>query len=133
LKTKALKTQVNHELRLNHVRIPGALFARALDAVRARRWCFTIADGTGQTRRFRRVLARNVRSLRLARGMSQEELAAESATRQPLVSATEAGDANPTLGTLGRLAIALGVSIAELFESGNRGWNEPEAQRGTAE
>lgn len=34
LKTKALKTQVNHELRLNHVRIPPALFARALEAVR---------------------------------------------------------------------------------------------------
>jgi transcriptional regulator with XRE-family HTH domain len=57
----------------------------------------------------RSVLARNVRKLRLARGFSQEDLAAEASTRQALVSEIEAGGANPTLDSLARLAEALHV------------------------
>lgn len=64
----------------------------------------------------RSVLARNVRRLRLERGFSQEELAAEASTRQALVSEIEAGSANPTLDLLTRLTQALKVSLAELFD-----------------
>jgi transcriptional regulator with XRE-family HTH domain len=65
----------------------------------------------------RSVLARNVRKLRLARGFSQEDLAAEASTRQALVSEIEAGAANPTLDSLARLAEALQVDLAELFNA----------------
>lgn len=65
----------------------------------------------------RRILARNVRALRLERGLSQHELAAEASTRQALVSEIEVGSANPTLDTLERLAQALKVSFAELFDA----------------
>ena len=68
----------------------------------------------------RSVLARNVRRLRLERGFSQEEVAAEAKTRQALVSEIEAGDANPTLDSLARLAQALQVDLAELFNASRK-------------
>ena len=68
----------------------------------------------------RSVLARNVRRLRLERGFSQEELAAEASTRQALVSQIEAGVANPTLDLLARLAQALRVNLAELFDASGK-------------
>ncbi len=63
----------------------------------------------------RRVLARNLRRLRLERGWSQDDLAAEAKMRQALVSAIEVGAANPTLASLEKLAATLGVALAELF------------------
>ena len=68
----------------------------------------------------RSVLVRNVRRLRLERGFSQEELAAEASTRQALVSEIEAGDANPTLDSLARLAQALQEDLAELFNASRK-------------
>jgi transcriptional regulator with XRE-family HTH domain len=62
-----------------------------------------------------RILARNLRRLRLERGWSQDELAAEARTRQALVSAIEIGAANPTLASLEKLAATLEVTLAELF------------------
>jgi transcriptional regulator with XRE-family HTH domain len=63
----------------------------------------------------RRVLARNLRRLRLERGWSQDDLAAEAGIRQALVSAIEVGTANPTLASLEKFAVTLGVTLAELF------------------
>jgi transcriptional regulator with XRE-family HTH domain len=63
----------------------------------------------------RRILARNLRRLRLERGLSQDDLAAEAKTRQALVSAIEIGEANPTLASLEKLAATLKVTLAELF------------------
>jgi len=63
----------------------------------------------------RRILARNLRRLRLERGWSQDDLAAEAGTRQALVSAIEIGEANPTLASLEKLAATLEVTLAELF------------------
>ena len=64
----------------------------------------------------KRVLARNLRRLRLERGISQDDLAAEAGMRQALVSAIEVGIANPTLESLDRLATALKIEFAALFE-----------------
>jgi len=64
----------------------------------------------------RRILARNVRGLRLERGLSQHELAAEASMRQALVSEIEVGSANPTLDSLERLARALEIGLADLFD-----------------
>jgi transcriptional regulator with XRE-family HTH domain len=63
----------------------------------------------------RRILARNLRRLRLERRWSQDDLAAEAGTRQALVSAIEIGEANPTLASLEKLAATLEVTLAELF------------------
>ncbi|WP_081602526.1 MULTISPECIES: helix-turn-helix domain-containing protein [Afipia] len=63
----------------------------------------------------RRDLARNLRKLRLARGWSQDDLAAEANVRQALVSAIEVGTANPTLNSLELLSGALDVGLSDLF------------------
>ncbi|WP_019199723.1 helix-turn-helix domain-containing protein [Afipia birgiae] len=64
----------------------------------------------------KRVLARNLRRLRLERALSQDDLATEAGLRQALISAIEVGTANPTLESLDRLASALGIDLAALFD-----------------
>ncbi len=69
----------------------------------------------------RRILARNVRRLRQARELSQEALADAAALRQAQISEVESGKSNITLDKLQRLASALGVRVADLFEEAKRG------------
>jgi transcriptional regulator with XRE-family HTH domain len=64
----------------------------------------------------KRILARNLRRLRLEHGWSQDDLAAEAGVRQALVSAIEVATANPTLESLDRLTSALKVDMAALFD-----------------
>lgn len=64
----------------------------------------------------KRILARNLRRLRLERALSQDDLAAEAGLRQALISAIEVGTANPTLESLDRLASALRTDVAVLFD-----------------
>jgi transcriptional regulator with XRE-family HTH domain len=64
----------------------------------------------------RAALAKNVRRLRMARGLSQDALAADANQHQGLISEIENGRANPELDTLGKIAKALGVHPHELFE-----------------
>lgn len=64
----------------------------------------------------RRTLAHNLRRLRLERELSQDDVAAEAGVRQALISAIEVETANPTLETLDRVAAALQVDLAKLFE-----------------
>jgi transcriptional regulator with XRE-family HTH domain len=60
--------------------------------------------------------ARNVRRLRLAKGWSQEQLAIEAGDlRQALISDLENGRGNQRLGTLEKVAAALGVKVADLL------------------
>lgn len=54
--------------------------------------------------------------LRLKQRMSQNVLADEAGVTQALVSAIERGRANPTVESLERLALVLGVRVGELFE-----------------
>ncbi|MFB9268036.1 helix-turn-helix domain-containing protein [Bradyrhizobium erythrophlei] len=63
----------------------------------------------------KRLLARNLRRLRLERAWSQDDLAAEAKVRQALVSAMEVATANPTLGSLEKVATALRVEVADLL------------------
>jgi transcriptional regulator with XRE-family HTH domain len=62
----------------------------------------------------RRLLARNLRRLRLERSWSQHDLANEANVRQALVSALELAQANPTLESLDKIAAALRVDVADL-------------------
>jgi transcriptional regulator with XRE-family HTH domain len=64
----------------------------------------------------KRILARNLRRLRLEHGWSQDDLAAEAGVRQALVIAIEVATANPTLESLDRLTSALKVDMAALFD-----------------
>jgi transcriptional regulator with XRE-family HTH domain len=68
------------------------------------------------------ALARNVRSLRQARGWTLAALAARSGVSKGMVVELEQGRTNPSVATVSRLATALGVGVARLLEVGN----EPE-------
>ncbi len=56
-----------------------------------------------------KLLGVNVRKLRLAAGLTQEQLAAEAGMERSYVSDLERGTRNPSVTALGRLAEALEV------------------------
>jgi transcriptional regulator with XRE-family HTH domain len=60
-------------------------------------------------------LAKNVKQLRQARGLTQQQIAKISGLPRATCANLESGTANPTLGVLHRLALALGVSLEELI------------------
>lgn len=62
-----------------------------------------------------RLLGRNVRAARLARGLSQEQLAFEAEMKRSYLSDLERGTRNPSIRALERLAGALGVEPPELL------------------
>jgi transcriptional regulator with XRE-family HTH domain len=64
----------------------------------------------------RRVLARRVRSLRKALGLTQEDLADRVGLRQAQISELESARNNITINNLHRLAVALGVRPHELLD-----------------
>lgn len=66
-----------------------------------------------------RVATRLYRA-RKSRGLSQAEVADRAGTKQPNISAIENGEGNPTVRTVGRLAAALRMDIAELFAGVDR-------------
>lgn len=56
-----------------------------------------------------------MRRIRVAAGLSQDEIAVRMGVEQTYVSGLERGIRNPTLTTLERAANALNVNIAELL------------------
>jgi transcriptional regulator with XRE-family HTH domain len=60
-------------------------------------------------------LGANVRRLREARGLAQQQMARLAGIPRPTWASLESGSANPTLAVLGRAASALSVSIEELI------------------
>lgn len=63
-----------------------------------------------------RIVGRNIRRLRQARGVSQEDLAAEIGVHRTYMGGVERGERNLTLQSLERLADRLGVSPLSLLE-----------------
>jgi transcriptional regulator with XRE-family HTH domain len=63
----------------------------------------------------RRVLAHHVRRLRVARQMSQEDLADAAELSQDQISEIENAKHSTTLGNIQRLAFAFGVTVADLL------------------
>lgn len=61
------------------------------------------------------LLAANVRRLRLAKKMTQDDLAAAVAIEQREISLIENERANPAVLLLDALAVALGVEMVDLF------------------
>ena len=65
-------------------------------------------------------LGARLRTLRAARGMSRRILARDSAVSERYLAELENGRANPSIGVLARIGLAIGVDIAELFTSPSR-------------
>jgi transcriptional regulator with XRE-family HTH domain len=66
------------------------------------------------------IFGARLRELRLARGMTQAELATLSRSNESFISNLERGRTTPTLGMLLRLADALGCQITDLVKVFNR-------------
>ena len=63
-----------------------------------------------------RLFGENVRKERLARGLTQQELAGRLEMERSYLSELERGRRNPTVRVLGALAQALGVEPRELLK-----------------
>jgi transcriptional regulator with XRE-family HTH domain len=64
----------------------------------------------------RKLVGRNVRRLRLAKGLTQEQFADDSGFSQQYISMLESGKRNPTVVSLYMLAQALGAEPADLLK-----------------
>ena len=69
----------------------------------------------------RRLVGRNARKFRLAKGLTQEEFAERSGFSQQYISDLERGRRNPTVVSLYELAQALGVTHLELLQPERKG------------
>jgi transcriptional regulator with XRE-family HTH domain len=68
----------------------------------------------------RQVFAVNLRRLRHAKGLSQEDLAYEAGVNRSYMSKLEKGASYPGLEIIGKLAAVLGVDPAELLRRPRR-------------
>ena len=66
-----------------------------------------------------RRIARRVRELRTAQGLSLDGLAAQSGVSRSMLSLIERGEASPTAVVLEKLATGLRVMLASLFDAPN--------------
>lgn len=64
----------------------------------------------------RQRLGRNLRRLRDEKGLSQEAFAHEAGIHRTYISDIERGARNPTITVVAKIALALGVTAATLFE-----------------
>jgi transcriptional regulator with XRE-family HTH domain len=65
----------------------------------------------------RLTFAKNLKLLRIQKGLSQEALAELCDLHRTYVSSVERGERNITVDNMERLAIALGVNITELLSN----------------
>jgi transcriptional regulator with XRE-family HTH domain len=76
------------------------------------------------------LVARNIRRLRVARVLSQENLAVDAGIGRTYVSRLERGLENPTVAVLEKLARALASDIEELFRVPRAGELVPRPLKG---
>jgi len=62
----------------------------------------------------RRRLAMNIKRLRAEQALSQEELAERASLHRTYISGVERAVRNPTITVLEKIAVALGVPLADL-------------------
>lgn len=65
--------------------------------------------------RGRELVGRNVRRVRVAKGVSQERLAFDAGVDRSYLGGMERGEENPTVDVLDRIAATLAVPLGELF------------------
>jgi transcriptional regulator with XRE-family HTH domain len=63
----------------------------------------------------RSLVAKNLRDIRSAKGVSQEDLAHRANLNRNYIGMLEGGKNSPTVKTLGRIADALGIDVVEFF------------------
>ncbi len=63
----------------------------------------------------RSLVAKNLRKIRIAKGVSQEDLAHRAQLNRNYIGVLEREGNSPTVKTLGKIADALGIDPAELF------------------
>jgi len=63
----------------------------------------------------RKQFGERVRKLRLARNLSQEELAFKTSVHRTYLGGIERGERNPSLKNIAAIAKALNVTLAQLF------------------
>lgn len=66
------------------------------------------------------ALGRALRALRLAGGLSQEQLGLESGVQRNFISLIETGQNQPTIGTIFKLARALNIKPSKLVSEAER-------------
>jgi transcriptional regulator with XRE-family HTH domain len=76
------------------------------------------------------LVARNIRRLRVAHGLSQEALAVDAEIDRTYVSRLERGLENPSVAVLERLAKALSANIEEFFRVPRAGEPAPRPLKG---
>ena len=76
------------------------------------------------------LVAWNVRRIRVAAGVSQEQLAGDAGVDRTYVGRVERELENPTVNNLEKLASALSVHISELFRQPVPGELNPEPMKG---
>lgn len=64
----------------------------------------------------RALVALNLRRVRVKRGISQDDLALEAGVERAYVGHLERGTRNPTILTLAKLALTLGIHPSEFFQ-----------------
>ena len=75
-------------------------------------------------------LARSILARRLAKGLSQRQLASRAGTKQPVISRLESGTGKPSLRLLERVASALDADVVVRLEPHNgKARTRPRAQR----
>jgi transcriptional regulator with XRE-family HTH domain len=72
-----------------------------------------------------KLVAWNIRRIRVAKGLSQEALAVDAHIDRTYVSKLERILENPTIGVLDRVAQALQVEVTELFRKPRAGDKAP--------
>ncbi|MGE0718412.1 MAG: helix-turn-helix domain-containing protein [Alphaproteobacteria bacterium] len=74
-------------------------------------------------------LAARLRALRADRGLTLEGLAERSGVSRSMISLVERGESSPTASVLNRLAMGLGVALADLFDEAERPDASPLSRR----
>jgi transcriptional regulator with XRE-family HTH domain len=64
----------------------------------------------------RKLVGRNVKRIRVKKGLTQERLAEISGFSQQYISGLEGGNRNPTIITIYELAVALGIPYFDLLK-----------------
>jgi transcriptional regulator with XRE-family HTH domain len=67
-----------------------------------------------------KVLGSNVKALRLALGLSQEELAFQAELDRTYISQIERGVGNPSVLVVLKISVALGTDVGDLFVNHKR-------------
>jgi transcriptional regulator with XRE-family HTH domain len=66
--------------------------------------------------RGRELVGKNIKRVRVAKGVSQEQLAFDAAIDRSYLGGIERCDENPSVDTLDKIAGVLGIELVELFQ-----------------